>query len=177
MKKIEIIDKNIKIETLFKKYFPTDKQLLIILTGNIGTGKSSFASKITSYSKKFIIINDDAIITMISGTYLNYDKNKSNLYKTIENQCIFCSLVHRFNVIIDMPNVKQSSRKRFIDIAKQFNPYIISIDFGIGSILNLNYRKKENRGYNNWEEVFNRKKREYIESSLDEEFNLLLNVR
>jgi len=169
--KHDVVDENFNI--VKSKKFP--KQELIILTGNVGCGKSTFAKNKIEESFKYVIVNDDDISTMIGGgIYTNYDENKKSLYKDIELVCTFIGLNSGFNVIVDMPNVKLESRKRFIEIGKKFNAKIISIDWGSGKSEDLSRRLNDNRGYDKWKEAFFRKKQEYEMPSMDEGFDEII---
>lgn len=172
-----LINKNITMRELFNRYFVYNGLRLIILTGNIGCGKSTFAKKIANYSKNFIIVNDDAITTMIDGCYTRYDERKRYFYKEIEHFCVDVGLRRGYNVIIDMPNVKRDSRCRFIPQGKQYAAQIISINFGPGNIVDLLRRIDNDRGCKNWEEVFKRKESQYIEPLLEEGFDLLIKIK
>jgi len=169
--KHDVVDENFNI--VESKESP--KQELIILTGNIGCGKSTFAKNKIEESFKYITVNDDAISTMIGGgIYTNYDKGKRSLYKDIELICIIIGLENGYNVIVDMPNMKLESRKRFIEIGKKFNAKIISIDWGSGKPEDLSRRLNDNRGYDKWKEAFFRKKQEYEMPSMDEGFDEII---
>ena len=143
---------------------------LIILTGNIGCGKST---KALEFAKQgYVIVNDDAISTMIGGGDYNlYDKSKKHLYKCIELYCIELGLDTNRNVVADIPNMKSSSRARFIEIGKKYNAEIISYDWGRGTLKDLFRRQEESRGYPHWSEAFFRKEQEYEEPTLEEGFN------
>jgi tRNA uridine 5-carbamoylmethylation protein Kti12 len=152
-----------------------NNQTLIILTGNIGCGKSTFAADIVTNDRSFIIINDDCITTMFGGgVYTNYDENKRGLYKDIEGLCASTGLSLGYNVIIDMPNMKIKSRKFFIDIGKRYNVDIISFDWGPGKNSDLLRRLSDNRGYNRWKKAFKKKYEEYEKPSLNEGFDKII---
>jgi len=151
---------------------------LIILTGNIGCGKSTFARENFGDLCDWIIVNDDAITTMIGGgVYTNYDKSKKYLYKDIELMCVQLGLENGYNVVVDMPNMKSISRKRFINIGKRYGAKIRSYDWGSGNITDLSHRLKNPRGYDKWEESFNTKKKEYEKPSIDEGFNDIARIK
>lgn len=162
-----------------KKIDKVDKepQELIILTGNIGCGKSTFARELVTNNKDCIVVNDDAISTMIGGgDYTNYDESKKYLYKCIELYCVELGLGTNRSVVVDMPNVKRSSRRGLIDIGKRYDVNIISYDWGSGNLGDLDRRKKEARGYSNWDDAYTRKRREYEKPSKDEGFNKIIRI-
>lgn len=148
-----------------------DKEL-IIFTGNVGCGKSTVAKNIVTKNKDFIVVNDDSISTMVGGgVYTNYDESKKYFYKCIELYCVDLGLGTNRSVIVDMPNMKRSSRKRFIEIGKRYGVRIISYDWGSGNLEDLERRKKESRDYDGWETAFNTKKEEYEKPTIEEGFD------
>jgi len=154
------------------------KKELIIFTGNIGCGKSTIARDIVTKNKDFIVVNDDYITTMIGGgDYTNYDKSKKYLYKCIELYCVDLGLGTNRSVIVDMPNMKRSSRRRFIDIGKRYDVDIISYDWGKGTLECLERRKKESRNYCNWDDAYTTKEKEYEKPSIDEGFYKIIRIR
>lgn len=153
------------------------QQELVILTGNIGCGKSSFAREEIGDLKDYIIVNDDAITTMIGGgVYTNYDKNKRSLYKSIELYCVKLGLERGYNVIVDMPNMKPESRKKFIEIGKRYSAKIVSFDWGSGNVEDLDRRKIDHRDYDKWDEAFKVKKQDYKAPSMEEGFDEIIRV-
>lgn len=148
---------------------------LIILTGNVGCGKST---KALEFAKQgYVIVNDDAISTMVGGgDYSLYDKSKKYLYKSIELYCVDLGLGTNRSVVVDMPNMKSISRSRFIDIGKRYKIDIISYDWGRGKFKDLLRRQEESRGYKYWNEAFFRKEQEYEEPTLEEGFNLIIKM-
>lgn len=173
---IDIINKKGKIVERVKREEIVNE--LVILTGNIGSGKSTFARELVTNNKDCIVVNDDAITTMIGGgDYTNYDKSKKYLYKCIELYCVEAGLGSNRSVVVDMPNMNRSSRRRFIEIGKQYNANIISYDWGSGKIEGLTRRLKNPRGYNNWEEAFYTKKNKYEQPSTDEGFDKIIRIR
>jgi len=149
---------------------------LIILTGNIGCGKSTKALELAKQG--YVIVNDDAISTMIGGGDYNlYDKSKKYLYKSIELYCVDLGLGTNRSVVADMPNMKSISRSRFIDIGKRYNIEIISYDWGRGTSEDLRLRMLDSRGYNDWKKAFYRKFNEYEKPSFDEGFDKIIEMR
>lgn len=145
---------------------------LVVLTGNVGCGKSTLAREWATENKDVIVVNDDAITMMIGGgDYNNYDRSKKYLYKEIELYCVDIGLGTNRSVVVDMPNMKRSSRKKFISIGKKYDINIISYDWGPGKMEDLLRRQEESRGYTYWNEVFFKKEREYEKPSMDEGFN------
>lgn len=121
------------------------KPELIVFTGNIGCGKSFIASKLAK--KGYVIVNNDAITTMVQGgEYGLYDVNKKPLYKIIETTAISEALKDGFSVVVDRTNMKASDRNRYVDIGKEHNADIISYCWGRGNIIDLERRNNHPRG-------------------------------
>lgn len=178
MKNLILWERDIPVYPIFDEHNINLKSInaaIIIMTGNIGSGKSTIAKEILSFINEAVIINDDAITEMLGGNYLNYDENKKELYHDIEEFCVERCIENGFIPIIDMPNMGKKQRKRFIDIAHG-KCGIICFDFGKGTKEDLIRRIKEPRGYHNWAEVFNRKQLQYEQPSFDEGINLIIRL-
>ena len=150
----------------------TNKTELIIFTGNIGCGKSFLASK---YAKKgFVIVNNDAITTMIQGgEYGLYDPAKKEIYRHVEGMAIVKSLALGFSVVVDRTNMKVSDRERYIDIGKLASIPIRSFDWGPGTDKTLSRRLLNPHGISakRWTDVFDSMRKSYEAPSTDEGFN------
>lgn len=147
---------------------------LIIYTGNIGCGKSFLSSKLAK--KGYVIVNNDAITTMIQGSeYGLYDVNKKPIYREIEVAAIRTSLLNGFSVVVDRTNMKALDRKRYIDIGKEYKANIISFDWGPGDETTLARRLANPNGIpeSQWRKVHRAMTKSYEKPSLDEGFNCL----
>lgn len=149
--------------------FMMKKLELVILTGNIGSGKSLLASK---YAKRgHVVVNMDSIVKMIhGGEYGMYDVNKKPVYHKVEQECIRTALSLGFSVVVDRTNMKISDRKRYINIGKDYDIQIHSHDFGPGNKKTLKRRLKNPHGIpvSTWESVHKYMAGSYESSSLNE---------
>jgi len=103
-----------------------------ILVGPIAAGKSSHCGWAAKHGK--IIINDDAIVELVhGGDYLLYDKSLKPFYKSIENYILQAALLAGRDVIIDRPNVKRSTRARYISIATAMGAEVVAVLFPWGT--------------------------------------------
>lgn len=146
---------------------------LIIMTGNIGSGKSLVSSK---YAKMgYVVVNMDAIQTMIGGgEYGLYDIDKKDIYNSIENVAISTALSKGFSVVIDRTNMDRKRRSRYIELGRNFGALIVSMDF-TESKGGLERRIKNSYGIpsETWIKVHEAMFHLYEEPSIDEGFDEL----
>ena len=150
------------------------KTELIIFTGNIGCGKSFLASKFAK--KGYVVVNNDAITTMIQGgEYALYDPAKKHIYKIAETAIITEALITRFNVVVDRTNMSVSDRKRYIDIGKKCDADIHSYTWGRGDLASLNKRLLSPNGIPGatWYNVHMDKQKTYEAPKLKEGFDTI----
>ena len=151
---------------------------LIILTGNIGCGKSTKALELAR--EGYVIINMDSIVTMVGGgDYKLYDVDKKSLYHAIELSILASSLSYGFFTVVDRTNMDIKRRGRYIEIGKVYNAEIISYNWGPGIEEDLIRRNKDNRGHTKkgyWNKVFEKFKKEYEEPSIGEGFDRIVNI-
>jgi|GEM_PF-1850096 len=149
---------------------------LIIFTGNVGCGKSCKAKEFANLG--YIIINDDAITTMIGGgDYTLYDELKKPIYKNLEIVGICTSLNYNFSVVIDKPNMTKEKREKLIKIGKLYDARLVSYDWGPGNLEDLNRRLMNDRGYNKWVKAFDKKRKDYEEPEMEEGFDEIIRLR
>lgn len=104
---------------------------IIILVGNIGSGKSTIAKK---YAQRgYVIVNMDSIQQSIhGGEYGMYDPSMKEIYKSTEIRLIDACLSFGKSVVIDRTNMDSKRRKRFILNGMDHKAKIKVIDFGPG---------------------------------------------
>lgn len=153
---------------------------LIILVGNIGCGKSTYAKyrvKNNRLSTGMVVVNMDSIQQMIGGgDYGNYDSKKKEIYWAVEEKAICESLERGNSVIIDRTNMDIKRRKRFIDIARRYWWVSVTcLDWGPGSKYDLARRLKNPRGVSDdqWIKVFNKMKELYEKPTKEEGFSYM----
>ncbi len=151
---------------------------LIILVGNIASGKSIIARKFARNG--CIIVNMDTIQGMLSGgIYGLYDTNKKEIYHAIENSAIESALKKNFDVVIDRTNVDIKRRKRFIAWGKKYKALIKCYDFGPGSGYNLDriiYDHKKGISMDTWPEVFINIQKSYVKPTTKEGFDQVIDL-
>jgi predicted kinase len=100
-----------------------------VLIGCIASGKSTYCKR---HAKDgCIIINDDAIVSMIhGGNYNLYNSELKPIYKGIENNILHLAIVAGKSVIIDRGlDVKKVSRQRWISLGKTLEVPVCAIVF------------------------------------------------
>lgn len=143
---------------------------IIILTGNVGTGKSSFSNSYKSkyWRQKVHVFEMDRYVPKIQKYRQEQQKEviEIDLKPRLDlNEC----------VIIDGVNLTVNVRQFLFECLEDFESDIISVDFGPGTQLSLENRKLENRGIGEeeWEKEHNEKQMEYEPPSKEEGFEKL----
>ena len=91
-----------------------------LIIGPIASYKSTLTKRFALAGD--IIVNDDAITTAVhGGDYTLYDSKLKPLYKSVEHQIISMALSMGRNVVIDRPNFRASTRRRYIELARSFD--------------------------------------------------------
>jgi predicted kinase len=126
---------------------------MYIMCGLPGSGKSTWARKRVEKSKTTIVINKDAIRTMINGGIYEYDEDKEPIVKKIV-LAIISKLDAGFDVVIDETNIKERKRQELAFLAHQYG-YTPIIIYCKGNGDNLNNRMQDSRGITpeKWDEV------------------------
>jgi predicted kinase len=148
---------------------------MVILTGNVGSGKSLIASK---YAKNgYVVINADSLTTSLhGGEYDLYDPNKKEIYHSLEYVAIKGAFFAGYSVVVDRTNMKRSDRARYISLGKEFGAKIISITWGPGTIGMLDRRIKGSKGRpeNRWLKIYEAFYKSYEPPNGDEGFSSVM---
>lgn len=96
---------------------------IVVLIGNIGSGKSTLSSE---YQKKeYVIISRDRLRYAIGGGIYLFDENYENIIKNTELVMFMGFLEKNINVVIDNGGcLKKDTRKIYIEIGKKYDYYI-----------------------------------------------------
>jgi len=170
----------------------------VVLMGNIGTGKTTYANKLVN-SYGFVRLCHDSLVDMIA--FGKYNKKDRQLYHEVETMIIaaFCKLQKDF--IIDRTNITKQDRKKWIDLIKTYEYYAphikvvkIGIDFGkgndktLGRVIKRECDKKKLIVDNHlhahkvkevkklWERVYGLMYNGYEELALDEGFDFVQTI-
>lgn len=149
---------------------------LTLLVGNVGSGKSLLASKLSRLHGD-VVLNLDAIQeSMSGGRYNAYDANKKEIYSAIEKILVGESLKMGFGVVIDRTNMSREIRKKYIDLAKEHKVPVMCFNFGPGTSEELQRRIDNPRDHSpeKWREVHTRLRASYEEPSSDEGIGIIL---
>ncbi len=153
-----------------------DKQGLIILVGNIASGKSTFKK----YIENSIHINDDDIVNILHGDYKKYDTKLKNLYKGIENFILTTSLSYGKTVVVDRPCMTKKTRSRYIGLANSLDSQIIIVNFKKEHYTTHAKRRfySDNRGYDlaYWTKVAEAKDKIYEQPEYSEGVDLIIEI-
>jgi predicted kinase len=150
------------IEEVFNEPF------LLILIGNIGTGKSTISKYINSKFKSTIINGDEF---KEANKELSRNDLDMKFYLLVENE-----LMNHRSVILDGQNLIRKYRAKWIRTAKRYNMRVVAIDCGSGNIESLSRRLFDNRGESSvvWKQEYENSKHDYEIPSQDEEFDFIL---
>jgi len=122
-----------------------DDRTMIIMVGNIGTGKTSKIKQIIHKFGKYIIVCLDDLLTCFHGKY-KYIKDFSLMYNIIEDSIIYEAMKNNSIVIIDRTCINERVRKRFIQMAKDNNYNVACYNFGSGTDVSLKRRLVNPKG-------------------------------
>jgi predicted kinase len=101
---------------------------LEILIGPIASGKSTYCRR--RVREGAVVVNDDSVVTAVhGGEYTLYDKKLKILYKAVEMSIISHALALGRDVIIDRPCMKESTRRRYIEIGRGFEAEVVGVKF------------------------------------------------
>jgi predicted kinase len=155
------------------------KKELIILVGNIGTGKSTLAKQ---YAKDgYIIISRDALRYMIGGGNYRFDLKVEPFIKKSAVSTLKTFLKSGYNIVYDEVNVSRRSRYPTIQVAKQFGYKIKAVVLSrLSQNESVDRRMKNPHGQfdrNIWNTVWERFDSIYEEPSLKEGINKIIRMK
>jgi len=101
--------------------------MIIVLVGNIGTGKSTYIRN--NY------VNDEKIISPDGWDNLTSNEKDIKFLQELHN-----GLENNDTVVVDGNNISKIARKKYIDLAQHYNQKSLAIDFGSGSNITLDRR-------------------------------------
>ncbi|MCP4130160.1 MAG: AAA family ATPase [bacterium] len=137
-------------------------QTMYILTGLIGSGKSTWAKNKALEEENIIIVNKDTFRFMIKGGSYTHEREYEPLIKKLAKNSIKIALGSGFNIIIDETNLTRNSRKEYLNLAKAYTEFTLD-EIKIVFVYfpekeqNINNRMKEDKGVSRetWQKVFN----------------------
>ena len=131
---------------------------IILLVGNIGSGKTTYIKK--KINKKFshIVVSRDALRYMIGAGKYRFDLNIESAIWQSELNIIENFMQLHQNIIVDEIGINRSLRNRYVKLAKKFGYKVIVIQMPIFSMRkSVNRRMKDPHGQPSrklWESVW-----------------------
>ncbi len=157
-----------------------DKQALIVLTGNIGCGKTIITEYLLQEyeGRKIVAVSNDSITMMTgNGDYTRYQPVLCDMYKEMYLKCVCAAIDAGATVVCDNAHMSKQHRARLIKIAKGAGIAVTSIDLGPGSPESLKRRQdaEDDRETSNsvWCLVHQRFAKQYEPCTTDEGFDLV----
>ncbi|MEK8018006.1 MAG: AAA family ATPase [Candidatus Parabeggiatoa sp.] len=148
------------------------KSELILLVGNVGTGKSTYAAQ-----QEGIVVCLDTIVAGFENDRL-YKKAHNDIYWAIEHTAVDESLTNNQRVIVDRTNVTRKDRQRFIELGQWHKSKILCVDFGKGNEGSLKRRMNDPREKQaeDWRAVHELLQFKYEGPSLDEGIDEIIEI-
>lgn len=153
------------------------EQKLIILVGNIGSGKSTY---VKSKEEEYVVISRDKTRYMLgNGNYVFITELEAAIWAA-ENALFENLLDTKINIIVDETNMCDESRARYIDKAKE-----AGYEVSIASFPKLSKEESVQRRISNnhgeftkgiWEDVWQNFDNKYVEPSFKEDVDYLIQV-
>jgi len=142
---------------------------LIILTGNIGTGKSTLAKE---YVKKgYYVISRDALRYMIGGGNYRFEEENEPLIHESEIAILEAYMCSVMPIIVDEVGINKLSRRKYIALAKFYNYKITVIvlpKISLKETLRRKLKVTHGQGSNVWTMVYNKFKKQYEKPTIKE---------
>ncbi len=147
---------------------------LIILVGNIGSGKSTYCSRLVK--KNYLIVSKDQMRYAIgAGKYIHNVEYEPSIHQAIKTFCKNIMFYSTANLVIDETNMTNIEREIYLKLANEYHYKKICIIFpNLGKKESVKRRLNSNHGDTAkkiWEEVWENKNKEYQKPSLKEGFD------
>lgn len=95
---------------------------IIVLVGNIGSGKTTWIKKFLKKTKgKYVVVSRDAIRYMIGGGKYIFDLELEPAVWNSEGKIIEEFMKLKVNIIVDEVGINKKLRKKYIDLANKFD--------------------------------------------------------
>lgn len=161
---------------------------LILMVGNIGTGKTTTTNELmanASYkdNRNTIMISvDDLALALNNGCYgpdIWTDKHWP-LYAIIKQHIVREAFIHGFDIIVDGTHMSKINRKAYIDIAKEFGAsvtvYLHTYTNGLKRRI-AEPKSKDHDIPEVWAEVYNKFANMYEAPTLDEDIDAIIKIK
>ena len=151
--------------------------MVTILVGMIASGKDTFIKMLAE--RGHLIINDDDIVKAVhGGNYLLYDQALKPVYKDVEVAILMDALTLKRPVVINRPNFRISTRRRYIGLAEAHDVPVVGIVFP-KETPEVHAKRRfdhDNRGisYEKWVEIAKVHASQWEEPKMEEGFSNLM---
>ena len=151
-----------------------NKPKIILLAGLAGSGKSTYAAKLSKENPNIKIVSSDSIREKIFGNVNDQSHNYEIFSKIIPEQ-IRRGIAWMNDVIIDATSINHKDRKSYIQLANQLNVDIECHYFPA----DIELAKKQNAGRDRKvpEWVIDKMANKWQEPSIDEGFSHVVNIK
>ena len=159
---------------------------LILMVGNIGTGKTNTAGNLmfnATYLENWdtiLVSTDDLAMMLYNGCYHSdiWTNRHCHLYKALKQHMVREAFTHGFDVIVDGTHMGKINRKVYIDIAKEFSANVIVYlhTYTDGLQRRIDNPKSEYASPEVWTKVYNDFANAYEKPSLDEGIDEVIEV-
>jgi len=157
---------------------------IIVLVGNVGTGKSAHVLVNYSGIPEFVVWNHDEYSIMLNGGKYEYRKEIYPLLKGAQKDFLRRAIAGGFNIVFDGTNINIQSRKSLLTMVsntckEQGAPLglyeIQAIDFGPGDEISLKRRMNDPKGLasEEWFHVHENMQQRYEPPTVNEGFTLI----
>ncbi len=154
---------------------------VVILVGNIGTGKSTLAQQLVDDG--FLTLNTDSLVRSLNNGWYKFNPRLGELYRGFLVGGLELLLKNGLDVCVDCTNVTIEGRCNLLKTIRGSGnyPQITSIgcyDFGCGDESSLQRRLANSRVVSEvvWRKVHTKFKNDYDEPTMDEGFDFIEEV-
>ena len=144
-----------------------------ILVGLPGSGKSTFSKKLREENPKTIVINKDAIRTMINGGTFTYDHDLEPIVKLMATELLYQAASEGYDVIVDECHIKKE--KRLYPIADKKIAYVFE-DSGNEELLTNRMKEHRNVAAAAWLTVINSMRQDFEPIDDDDEMEKIYDI-
>ena len=154
------------------------KPEMVLLVGNIGSGKTTLIKKIIKKGFSHIVISRDDLRYMIGAGRYRFDVNLEKAIWASELDILKRFMILQQNIIVDEVGITKLIRKRYIDLANYWGYNIIVIEMPQYSKRKcVNRRMKNPHGQPDrkiWEQVWDKFNAVYESPSKKEGINKII---
>jgi len=150
---------------------------LILLIGNVGTGKSRTARRL-ALEGALVVCGDDLVTMGGAGNYSAWDPKRHRILKAGEDAIVRAALNAGQTIVVDRTLMTRDHRLHFINMARCRRCAVIGYDFGPGTPETLARRQAEPRGLppERWAAIHDKLQRSYQRPEKDEGFEAIYRV-